>query len=364
MRISKAHLLVGFSIGAGLFTGVPSWALQQLREDPAKAIGQRGVPGVLFIEEAHRKFDDCYQGETIVQKWNIVNPSDHPVKILKAFRVEDESPLEVEDSILNAGSSTTLTVRQEVDSSLGRSSYRYALITDEPGVSRYRFSLTGFVQSAYDPEAPQFQFGVQDQSAGGSLDLEVFSREVDRIEIKAVEGLPTYLKASWSDRIGIADEGVRIRLNLAPGAPLGINFGAFTLSTNVPHQPTLYARWAATLYGDHVPGTNPIDLGIVEVGSQGVAATTFVHRSGQAVKILSALSSNPEIQTEISDCQPASPGCSKLKLIARPFLRGPFKGSITVQFEGGEALPLNFQGIAATPGTQIRQIDLDSEPSP
>jgi hypothetical protein len=263
-------------------------------------------------------------------------------------------------------------VRQPVGDRLGRAAFRFALVTDEPGVSRYRLGLSGFVESAYDPETPLLDWGTADRSGAVTVEAELFSREVEALRVEGVVDAPPFLRVDASTRAGLHAEGVRIRATLdARRAPLGVTRGVIRLRTNVPGQPECPVAFRMRVVGDVVPGSDALNLGLIRLGEDATGEVTLTSRSGRAVEVTAIESPDVPVTTAVVPCagDKAGPACRVLRINHRPTQQGHFAGTISVRIAGLDGpLRVVLSGLVVSPQTRIKEIDLaherDAEPAP
>lgn len=324
---------------------------------------QTGTAGRLAFVEPHAGFADRYQFETVIWRFTLRNPGASPVRIIERIALDGTGLIEVEPPTVAPGGSAAVTVKQPLADRLGAISFRYALLTDEPGTPRYRFSLSGFAQSAFEPERPSFDFGHLDRSRGGSAEALLTSREVDRLQIVAVEEAPPFLQVTWSDASADGEQSQGLRATLTAGAPQGILAGTVRLRTNVATQPQVAIRYHAEVWGDVVPDQNPLPLGAIRLGETGVGVVRFTSRSGRAFEIAPA---RPEgASSPLRLAVRACPGvqnaaaCRELEVRFTPFFAGPIGDRIELRVEGDDApLPIFYTGLAIHPDTVIQPLAL------
>jgi hypothetical protein len=324
------------------------------------------VPGALvFTEDPHQRFADSYQHAVVERVFTAVNRGSHPVRVEQAVAVRGRAELDAEPAVVPPGVRLRVRVRQPLGNEIGQAAFRYALTTDEPGVSRYRFSLSGFVQSAYDPEQPRFDFGFVDRDRGARTSIEVFSREVDRLELLRVATDGSNLRLE-SSRTGVAGEGLRVTAILDPGAPQGTLSGAVTLTTNVAHQPTLEIPLVAQVFGDLVPSEHPIALGLIRVPERLTRDITLRSRSGSPFRVNRVEDLGGTITTDAAPCSGAGPAdCWVIRLIVDAASPGMLGGTLRIVTDrDDEPVPLAFGGIIISHDTIIRQLGPDASSVP
>lgn len=340
-----------------------AFALQDPLADPRpeKRVGARGTrPGDLVVEAPHARFDDRYQGESVEHAWTVVNSGDVDVTVERALSVDGTGRVEMVPRVLASGERAVVTVEQPLGDQLGESSFRYALISDEPGVARYRFSLSGFVQSAFDPEVLELRFPPSADETPRAA-AEVGSREVERLEIRRAVDPPPWLEVGWSATGERPDDPLEVEARLLPSSPVGIVGGSFALETNVVHQPLLWVRYSGAVYRELLPETNPVALGAVDVGGEQVSAVQVRRVSAGPLARLEASSDHPWVSARVEACEQPADACRSLRLRFTPQQPGPLTATVTVRAPGIEELPIRVHGIGVAPGTRVRQLDLGGE---
>lgn len=322
-------------------------------------------PALTFEAPQHARFPDAYQHQTIEHRFAFTNTSQRTVRVERTVDVSGTAQVVVEPEVIPPGARGEVRITQPLGNRLGVTAFRYAVITDQPGVPRYRVSLTGFVQSAYDPEVAQVDFGTPNNAASSSQEQELFSREVAHLEVAGQEGLPPFLHLDASRRAGVAGEGVLLHLELSPGAPLGLQAGSFDVLTNVPNQPRWTLSYRANVFGDVVPSRNPIELGLTRVGSWAVAELELTSRSNQPFTVARVAEEGSGVAVSFAPCapegpDPASPApCWRLRLAYKAEQEETLEGLLQVFLAGSdEPLPVRYVGWIVAPNTAIRHIDL------
>lgn len=331
---------------------------------PEKRSGARGTaePALVF-DQPNVTFADSYQYGEVRHVFPFRNQSAKAVAIERGIAVSGSGRVEAVPSVVPPGGSGEAAVIQPLGDHLGQSNFRYALVTDEPGVARYRFSLSGFVESAYDPEKSEIAFGTVDRAQGREVEIELSSREVPRLEVLGFEGLPSWLEFKVAGRAG-DPQGVRLAARLVGKMPLGWQHGAFGVRTQVPSQPLHPVRYSAVIFDDLVPSVQPISFGAVELGATYRQKLELRSRRGLPLEIASAGDPDQRLRTQLSPCPaaPQDPSCRELEveLTLGPLApQGPFSGQVEIRHgKDGEILPLTYHGLAAAPGTPIRQLEV------
>lgn len=355
MRLQLRPASRGRAPSAAVFV----WTLLCLSPELSEA--QPEPTGQLLIAAPRAVFGDRYQFESVSWRFTVRNVGAATVRITDRIALDGTGKIDVAPLVLEPQGAATITVTQPLLDRLGEIAFRYALRSDEPGAPRYRFSLSGFAQSAFDPERPGFDFGDVDRTLGGHATLDLGSREVQRLQVVEVEEAPSYLRVSWVDAGAGEDSTARIHATLLPGAPQGLLMGTFRLRTNVATQPRVAIRFRAQVFGDVVPDQNPLPLGAIRLGETGVGVVRFHSRSGSPFEIAPDLAEGPDspLRLAVRSCgdAQAAPGCRELEVRFRPIFPGPISERIELRVAGDEApLPILVTALAIRPDTVIQPL--------
>lgn len=324
------------------------------------------TPG-LEIEAPHASFADAFQFATVRHAFHFKNTGPREVVIEEGLGLKPGAKVTFSPARIPPGGVGTVEVAQDLRDSLGQSSFRFAIVTDEPGVSRYRMSLSGFVLSAYSPEQSLLRFGRVQRGQAAEKSVELFSRDVDRLEVRRVEGAPEFLRVTATERSGLAGEGLVVRVRLQERPPLGLSTGRLVLWTNVDVQPRIEVAYAVEAFADIEPDVHPLSFELVRMGEPKTVDVRLSSRSGNAFKVKDVTDSLGVMDVEQEPCAGASAepsNCTLLHVTTR--VEGPMdlQGVLTVRFaDGQEPLPLSYGGIVISPRTEVRQLDLGSGPS-
>jgi len=350
--------VLALAAGQGAVPAVP--------EDPRpeKRTGARGeVPGALVFETPPQAtFEDVHQGAVVERRFTLRNNGPATVRIERGIALHAQGTVEADPTTVPGGGRVEVRVRQPVGDRLGRAAFRFALVTDEPGVARYRLGLTGFVESAYDPEAPALDWGAAERGTTRTVEAEVFSREVEALRVLDVGNVPPFLRVDASARAGLNGEGVRLQATLdTRQAPLGVTHGVLRLRTNVPGQPECPVSYSFNVRGDVVPSRDALNLGLVREGEEATGELTLTSRSGRAVDVTAIESPDVPVTTEVVPCagDAAGPACRALRIKYKSAERGPFTGRLMVRVAGlEEPLRLLVSGVVISPQARVKEIDL------
>ncbi len=334
----------------------------------------------LAFDQPQAAFGTVYQRSVVEQTYPFVNQGTKAVTILAVRPRFEGGTGEAVPSVVPPGGQGEIRVRQPVGDRLGVTGFRIAIDTDDPNAPLLRLSLSGFVESAYEPQTPKLEFGTVLTEQERALDLELASREVERLEVREVLGAPAFVEVNAAGRSGELGEGILLKAKVRKGAPIGIHTGTLVLRTNVPNQPEIAVPFSVTVYGDVVPESNPVSFALIRTGQSYEAAVALRSRSGTPFSVESAVDPEGKVEAEVSSCsgvpagaadpdQPTEPEaiaaapCQRLTLRGLALTSGPFGGTLNVRISGQEApLPIRYAGLVASPTTQIKRLDMSGLP--
>ncbi|MET0552884.1 MAG: hypothetical protein ABW221_07600 [Vicinamibacteria bacterium] len=345
------HVFVLLS-GAGLAGG------QQLAPEKQQGMLSTATPG-LVLESPHVTFGDAFELSTVSHTFHFSNRGPRDVVIESGLGLKPGAEVTFKPARVVPGASGTIEVKQRLEDARGESSFRFAVITDEPGVARYRMSLTGFVMSAYSPELSLLSFGRTQRGQTPEKSVEVFSREVDRLEVTRVEGVPDFLDVTASERAGLAGEGLVVRARLRERPPLGLSTGRFTLVTNVAAQPQLVVHYSAEVFADVLPDVHPLSFELVRMGEPKTIDVRLRSRSGNAFEVKEVKDSLGVVDVESEPCTEGAGPSDCVVLHATVLVLGPLslQGALRITLTGEtEPLSLTYGGHVIAPHTQIRTL--------
>lgn len=308
----------------------------------------------LRFTEKHVRFDTTYQYQTVRHDFVLTNDGERPVKLLRAEPRSGRGSVSGVPATLSPGGSATLTVELPLESTLGEAAFRFAVFTDEPDVERYRFSLSGFVQAAFDPEVNLLDFGDVRRGDTPSRELTLASREAQDWKLTGIVSKPSFIKAVIRDNHVLA--------TVTPDAPSGFVIGEIVLSTSMPNQPRVAISLRGYVTGKLVTSTRALSLGTVTIGSVGKAGFSVRAPSIKGLQNqLTATVVAPWI-TRIRACVPVAADCAVVDVVGTPVQGGPFSGEVVLGINGeaDQALPVRFFGVALKPGQVVRDAMLAS----
>jgi hypothetical protein len=308
---------------------------------------------------------EAYQHATAVVRFTCTNHGPRPARVTKVEPRGAGGWATGAPRALAPGESAVFEVHQPLANALGAASYRVGISTDDPNQRLVRVGLAGFVQSAYEPERSALDLGWVDAAVGKEVAFELISREVERVEVTGVEGLPAFVSLAAAGRAGDADQGVRLVARMAPGAPLGAFAATARISTNVPRQPRYDLAVKGNVFGDVVPSVNPLALGIVRLGQTAQGVVELRSRSARAVQVEGAeLTGSDQLAVTVGACASPGPDCARLLVAGRPKEIGGAQGKLAVRLAGGATVPLDWSLWVVGADTNIKTIDVLPTPAP
>jgi hypothetical protein len=302
-------------------------------------------------------FGETYQFSTVEQQFPFTNRGARAVTI-EAEPLLRTATAVVRPALVAPGESGAITVRIPVGDRLGRTGFRVRVTTDDPGLPEAKLTVTGFVQSAFEPESALVDLGFLDRSTGGRQRFEVATREAATLRVLAVDGVPPWLGVS-ADSAVEPGHPTAVLLEVRPGAPLGRHLEVLRLRTDLGVQPEYRFRVVANVFGPVVPGSNPVDLGLVRVGERRTRSVTLTRRDGQPLVVEGVDDVPPGLLVGEGPCEEPAVGaaCRLLTFTAAPEDTTPLQGRLRVRVRGeSEPLPLDFAAIVAARDAHVTDL--------
>ncbi len=181
------------------------------------------------------------------------------------------------------------------------------------------------------------------------------------MQLEQVVTRPEYVTVTEAGRSGVADEMLRLTLQLTPDTPAGFRSDAIQLRTNVTNQPDYVIRFTAGVYDDVVPSTPRISFGAVRIGEPFEASFQLNSRSGTPFAIGSVTDSTKRFALNWKPCSgsAARSTCWQVDVGATIDREGSVGGELVVDAEQPR-FTIPYAGLVAPPGTRIT--DLGSNP--
>lgn len=307
----------------------------------------------LVIEPKHAKFDTATAFSTVQQRYTVVNNSDKPVRIKDWKAIAGHGEVKGLPEVLAPGERREFEVVLELPGKLGSALHRFAIFTDEPGVERYRFTLSGFVLSLVSPAHAVIDFGKTTADAGGEQKVTLSASEKTPLALQRVVSAPDWIDA----RV----EGTTVSARIRPAAALGMRAGVIQVATNLPQQPFVEVTTKAIVEGALRPSTYGVGMKPLQVGERATASIELIY-TGRSD--LAALKVDAPEGWEVarSACQselPPETRCVRIGL-ARPLTEtGRSTGFFTFRLAGEPDLAIPFGVIALGKDQTIRELVID-----
>ncbi len=293
----------------------------------------------LVVEEPGARFPESYAGAEIVHVFKVRNDGAAPVRVVEFLPNTAPTLVDPLPGPIPPGGRAEVTVRQGTLGRLGLVNYRYLLKTDD-GLPDRRLSLGGFLQSAYEPDQPILQ---GDVGPGGTLELPIACREVERFEILEVTDAPAFLRFDGSARNA---DGPVLRATVAEDAPLGLHNGTLVVRTNVAAQPLVAVPFRLVVFADVAPEDLPVDLGAIRAGAPFEKRTRLRSRSRQAFEVAAVEGAPDGITVEPAACPEPADSCRALVFKGTgPAATGPMSGAVRVKLARGRDLWVPYSGV-------------------
>lgn len=320
-----------------------------------------------FIGDRHTTFSDAYQFSAVEHEFVIRNNAAHPITIVEGIAVSGTGEVIFDPAPVPPGGTTRVRAIQPVGDNLGTTAFRFAVITDEPGRPKHRFSLSGFVQSPYDPERIHVDLGFVDRRNPNTGSFELYSREVEQLRLttSATDNAHITVEAA---PVGFVDEGLEVTATLSSNLPRGLLFGTATLTTNVPSQPRIDFTYTVNLFDDVAPKENPVAFGLIRVGQESIKTIIVESRSGTPFAIDSTDDTIGEIlNVSWKPCDgrtgDTSP-CFHVQFSLSPEKEQMTSGTANLHISGDPLpVPITVTSWVVSPDTIVKQFGSESQPS-
>lgn len=311
----------------------------------------------LRIEPKHANFEPATTFSTIKQTYTLFNDGNTPVVIRdwKAISGQGEV-IGLPDSI-QPGQSHQFQVELNLAGRLGESAFRFALFSDEAGVDRYRFTLSGFVFSLTSPEHALLDFGRATAGKGARREVTLSAREKTALALTAVSDTPDWLEASVS--------GATVVARIRDDATLGLKAGTIRVATNFAQQPYVEVAAKAIVEGNLVPSSYALGFRPTEVGNT-VTAGLELNYSGKSALEALDVDVPKDWSIQRSKClsgKQAGSDCIRITLSRTIAKTGEDVGTLRARMPGEQELliPIGVMGLAASQA--VRELSIGDEQS-
>jgi len=226
--------------------------------------------GAIFTAAAgpsHLAIENCQVGEIYAFNHGecdvaLSNEGDKPIRVfdVKAAKEGDSA----EPATLTVPAHASAYIKVKVDSSNGFAAklHKIQFHTDERGYEERTAAASAFVMTVLDDAHPQIDFGVVKSFGEPSRkSVELASHDVAELKITKVLEAPAWLDAS------IGADGKTVSATVKPDAGWGLHADFVKVAINAPQQPQAWIEVKADIHGEVVAGMNPLDMGLMRIGT-------------------------------------------------------------------------------------------------
>lgn len=353
----KALVLLGLGVSLVTAGSVRSAVTGENAESrPAKTRTKQGsvpTPLTARCEPACPPLE-LYQRQTAERVFVVGNDGSSPIRIAEVAPLSGTGSADFEPSVLAPGQEARVTVRQPVDDALGLQQIAFDLISPDAAPLRLQFPV--FVQSAYRPERPAFDFGYARRGGGEPRQISLDSHQTDTLRIDRIVAKPHWLSVIVVPRADSADpQHAELRAVLLPSAPLGELTGRVLVGTNVAEQPEISIPVRAQVYGEVSAMPPVVSFGAVERGTPAAQDVTLRALDGKALAIARVTQAGDDLTFSSKPCGDA---CVHLRMdLDTAAARLVPRRDVTVWFEGREeALTVPYSGLVVGPDTRVHSL--------
>lgn len=258
----------------------------------------------------------------------------------------------IDNRWLAPGMSTLLHLQAPTEGLIGLHRFAFDVSSANPGGAQARIVVSAFVDSAYIPEQPVMDLGVQqrDRFSIGTLSLKSF--ETDRLELIAVPQKPEWLEISAIARREPDDpQQLELQAKLESAVTTGPLDAMIRLQTNLPMQPFIDVRILGSVFDDVVADPFPLRFGAVNVGKSPRRKIRLGSSPAGALEIREIRQSSDDLDITWRDC---GKKCVELVAILDAGAIGLVSGQMTVSFASGQVdLEIPYEANVVSETTEI-----------
>jgi hypothetical protein len=326
------------------------------------AFGASPAPPALVFESQVAQYGETYAFASVEGQFDFTNRSAREVHIRTVTAQAVGGRVVAAPTLLRPGERGRVVVHQELGARLGQSRFRFDLESDDPDTPTYKLLLTGFVQSAYDPESGSVDFGSLERKTAGARELRVGTREAGHLSVLAVEDAPAWLAVEALP--GDEASEVRLRLTLRAGAPLGAHAARVRLRTDLERQPWFELGVRAALFEGARLDPPQANLGLLRVGQASSTWVELRRDDGGPAGLLGAEGLPPWLRVAEEACAPVESACRRLRLTAQPTITGAASGSFRLRLLGApEPVEFPFAALVVEATREVRELELPADAS-
>ncbi len=307
----------------------------------------------LVIEPKHAKFGVATAFSTVRHAYTIANTGDKPVRIESWKAIAGYGEVHGLPKQLAPGERAEFEVVLELPGQLGSALHRYAIFTDESDVERYRFTLSGFVQSLVSPARAVLDFGKVAADASGERSVALSAKEQTSLALQRIISAPDWIDA----RI----EGTTVFARVRPGSASGMRAGTIKLATNLPTQPYVEVAAKAIVEGALRPSTYGIGMKPLRVGERAKASIEMIYtgRSDLDALKIDAPTGWKVARASCQSALPAGTRCVRVDLTKPLTETGRSTGFFTFRMAGEPELTIPFGIMTLDKDQSIREMVID-----
>lgn len=312
------------------------------------------VPPALSV--APCQFGEAYQGarvECLIEFMNSGN-TEIPLRGIAPDRPGDT--VASSSLIVPANGRVSLNVSLKLDGDAGHTRHTFRFNAGEDK-SKGGFFVRGFVMSVLDDAKPKLDFGVVDLLAatGNEKELTLRSREARDLRITKILDAPKYLKLT------ISDDGTTLRARVLPSAEWGIHQDPVHVLLNTPEQKEAQIEVKADVHGAIVPGSNPLDLGVMRVGEDHAFKLRLSSQNKKPFREGKLSLAGIDGKLAWQACPTDEPGCRLVELtLDKALAPGVVKGRLNIDLpEHHSRISVAVAGVLLSSATKIKTLDPD-----
>ena len=296
--------------------------------------GASTAPGAdwaaVFPERSH-DFGTVARGSKVRHSFPVVNSTDQIIHI-KSYRPKCAcTDVRLGAKEIPPGSQTVIEAVIDTTNFKGYKTSGLVLTIDRPVVMDIDLSVTCFIEAELTLAPGQVDFGIVNRSAGSQAELNLsYSGAQPGWAISNAFTVSDHVTAKLQEQARSAGGPLvyHLTVKLKTSAPVGYFKDEITLKTTDPNAPTIPISVAAVVQSNVIVTPSVLNLGAIRAGDS--VQKTFLIRSSQAIKIVSADSKQPELTVAAPPNQ-AKPAHSISFTFKAPASPGPFNSAIEIQ---------------------------------
>jgi hypothetical protein len=307
--------------------------------------------------ESPSAFVETYAGRPVRQAVTLLNDSDESVKLIgtqSANTFVDLISADPSSVVIPAHSSKDISLEFTSCLVLGahRLPFDFLLLGDSGNQIKVRGNARVFIQSVFDLDHPEIDFGVVKAEDPTTKSLQLSSSDIPDIKLTQILEAPEFLTAS------VTAGGAGLSATTRAGAPWGLSDGFIKLKTNSELQPEVWVHYQIDVRGDVVSSQNPVNFSPDNVGAEQEQSVRLTRTAGKPLQIRSVSTTGIAFGTRVDECAPAAVDCKLLRIVLpAETVTGLIKGHVTLSFEGlKQELPIQIGGFRLAKGQKFKSL--------